>query len=82
MAISPIDAAAAFDKAAKLGGSEGMGARVRPGQSSFVDLVKDVHQQALVYRINILDLLDIILHEWPRQIKAHSGTLIEPVLFP
>ena len=47
MAISPIDAAAAFDKAAKLGGSEGMGARVRPGQSSFVDLVKDVATQSI-----------------------------------
>ena len=33
MAISPIDAAAAFDKAAKLGESEGMGARAtRPEQ--------------------------------------------------
>ena len=47
MAISPIDAAAAFDKAAKLGGSEGMGASVRPGQSRFVDLVKDVATQSI-----------------------------------
>ncbi len=47
MAISPIDAAAAFDKASKLGGSEAMGASVRPGQSRFVDLVKDVATQSI-----------------------------------
>lgn len=41
MAINPLDAAQAFSKAAKLGGS-GMEARATPGQSSFVDLVKDV----------------------------------------
>lgn len=47
MAINPIDAAAAFNKAAKLGGSEGMGARVTPGQSSFVDLVKEVATESI-----------------------------------
>ncbi len=47
MAINPIDAAAAFNKAAKLGGSEGMDARGKPVQSSFVDLVKEVARDSI-----------------------------------
>ncbi len=46
MSINPIDAAAAFDKAAKLG-NDGMGSRVMPSQSSFVDLVKEVSNKTI-----------------------------------
>jgi flagellar hook-basal body complex protein FliE len=46
MAISPIDAAQAFSKAAKLG-SGGMEPRAMPGQSSFVDLLKDVATKSI-----------------------------------
>ena len=46
MAISPIDAAQAFSKAAKLV-NVGMEPRATPGQSSFVDLVKDVATKSI-----------------------------------
>ena len=46
MAINPIDAAAAFDKAAKLG-SGGIAPRGMPSQSSFVDLVKEVASNSI-----------------------------------
>ena len=46
MAISPVDAAQAFSKAAKLA-SGGMEPRATPGQSSFVDLVKDVATKSI-----------------------------------
>jgi flagellar hook-basal body complex protein FliE len=46
MAISPMDAAQAFSKAAKLG-SVGMEPRATPGQSSFIDLVKDVATKSI-----------------------------------
>ena len=43
MAINPVDAAQALNKAAQLGGSAGLDARSTPAaKSSFVDLVKEV----------------------------------------
>ena len=46
MAINPIDAAAAFDKASKLGKVGGETATT-PSQSSFVDLVKGVASNSI-----------------------------------
>ena len=46
MAINPIDAAAAFDMASKLG-KLGMEPAATPSQSSFVDLVNNVASNAI-----------------------------------
>jgi len=46
MTISPIDAAQAYSNAAKLVNG-GMEPRATPGQSSFVDLVKDVATKSI-----------------------------------
>ena len=48
MAINPVDAAQAFNKAAQLGGSAGLDARSTPAaKSSFVDLVKEVAEKSV-----------------------------------
>ena len=48
MAINPVDAAQAFNKAAQLGGGVGLEARSTPAaKSSFVDLVKEVGEKSV-----------------------------------
>ena len=48
MAINPVDAAQAFNKAAQLGGNAGLDARPTPApKSSFVDLVKEVAEKSV-----------------------------------
>ena len=48
MAINPIDAAQAFNKAAQLGSGAGLDARSTPApKSSFVDLVKEVAENSV-----------------------------------
>ena len=48
MAINPIDAAQAFNKAAQLGSGAGLDARSTPApKSSFVELVKEVAENSV-----------------------------------
>tara|TARA_B100000676_G_scaffold312790_1_gene388960 strand:+ start:7695 stop:8009 length:315 start_codon:yes stop_codon:yes gene_type:complete len=48
MAINPVAAAQAFNKAAQLGGNTGLDARSTPtAKSSFVDLVKEVAEKSV-----------------------------------
>ena len=48
MAINPVDAAQAFNKAAQLGENGGLDARSTPAaKSSFVDLVKEVAEKSV-----------------------------------